>query len=67
MSEDERTKLSGMTVNERLFHVGTIDQWDAAIRRKDRPTMIRLLAEVEVASPEKTVDVILAHPERYGC
>jgi hypothetical protein len=66
MDEDRSRKLSGMTVNERLSHVGIIDQWDAAARRRDRATMVRLLVEVEVPTPEKTVDTILANPNKYG-
>jgi hypothetical protein len=55
-----------MTVNERLFHVGTMDQWVAAARRRDRTTMVRLLAEVEVPTPERTVDAVLANPKKFG-
>jgi hypothetical protein len=62
---DQSPKLSGMTVNERLAYVGTMDQWEAAARRQDRTTMVRLLTEVEVPMPEKTVDAILANPKKY--
>jgi hypothetical protein len=55
-----------MTVNERLFHVGTIDQWDAAVHRRDRPTMIRLLKEVEVPEPGLIADAVLANPSKFG-
>jgi hypothetical protein len=37
-----------MTVNERLFNAGTIEQFDSAVRRGDRETMIALLLAVEI-------------------
>jgi hypothetical protein len=66
MNDRTSPSLSGMTVNERLSHVGTIDQWEAAARRRDRATMIRLLAEVEVPEPELTVDAVLTNPKKFG-
>ena len=55
-----------MTVNERLFHVGSLDQWDAAVRRRDRNEMIALLEQVEVTDPHVTTDTVLANPQAYG-
>jgi hypothetical protein len=63
---EQSPKLSGMTVNERLSNVGTMDQWEAAARRRDRTTMVRLLAQVEVPTPERTVDAVLANPKKFG-
>jgi len=58
--------LSGMTVNERLFHVGLVDQWDAAARRRDRAAMVDILKRVEVPEPMPIIDTILADPKKYG-
>lgn len=33
MDERDELSLAGMTINERPFHVGILDQWDAAARR----------------------------------
>lgn len=55
-----------MTVNERLFVAGLLDEFGAAARRRDRETMIELLTRVAVARPEWSVDSILKAPERYG-
>ncbi len=55
-----------MTVNERLSETGLIDQWDVAVRSRDRETMLALMREVEVETPEPTVDAILANPAFYG-
>lgn len=66
MDEQDRPSLAGMTVNERLFHVGIIDQWEEAARRRDRDAMVRMLEQVEVAEPHLTVDAVLADPQKYG-
>lgn len=66
MEDHGEPSLAGMTVNERLFHVGILDQWDAAARRRDRQQMIALLEQVEVADPHFTVDTVLATPQAYG-
>lgn len=66
MGEKDERSFAGMTVNERLFHVGIIDQWDQAARERDREAMIALLKQVEVHNPHLTVDAVLADPRRYG-
>jgi len=42
-------EFSGMTVNERLYAKGLFTAWDAAVSRKDRDAMIKLLAQVELS------------------
>jgi len=66
MGEQDKPSLAGMTVNERLFHVGLLDQWDAAVRQRDRDAMIELLQQAEVPEPHLTVDTVLANPKMYG-
>lgn len=66
MGEADEQPLAAMTVNERLFHVGILDQWDAAVRRRDRQELISLLERVEVGNPDRTVDALLANPKKYG-
>lgn len=64
----ERPNYGGMTVNERLFVAGTLDQWEAAARLRDRATMISLLMQVDMTeeSAAWSVDTMLSNPARYG-
>jgi hypothetical protein len=58
---------SGMTVNERLFAAGLLNEFDAAIRDGNRSEMIELLGRVELGDEAADiVDKIMAHPTRYG-
>lgn len=65
MDRHDEGSLAGMTVNERLLHVGTLDRWEAAVRQRDRDTMIALLEQVEVSNPQWSVDRILARRPSY--
>jgi hypothetical protein len=58
----------GMTVNERLFTAGTLEQFDSAVRHGDRTAMVALLVAVEIDcdQAEKIADTMLSHPTRYG-
>jgi hypothetical protein len=66
MLERNEPSLAGMTVNERLSHVGIIDRWDEAARRRDRTAMVALLEQVEVPEPHLTADAVLADPKKFG-
>jgi hypothetical protein len=55
-----------MTVNERLSHVGIIDRWDGAARRRDRTAMVALLEQIEVPEPHLIADAVLADPKKCG-
>lgn len=66
MDEQDHPRLLGMTVNERLFHVGVLDQWDAAVGRRGRQKLIALREQVDVIDPRFTVDTILARPKASG-
>jgi hypothetical protein len=57
-----------MTVNERLVVCGLIDQWDQAVRRRDRDAMITVLREVALSDEQaqQTTDAVLRDPQRYG-
>lgn len=58
----------GMTVNERLFAAGLVEQFDAAISSGDRQRAIEILVQVSLSdvSAGETVDAVLANPEKYG-
>lgn len=55
-----------MTVNERLVTADLMDAFDVAARSGDRDAMIRLLAAVDLAEPDRTADAVLRDPVRYG-
>ena len=59
--------LRAMTVNERLFARGLLEQFDEAVRRGDTGQMIELLAAVELGDQAAWIsETILKHPNRYG-
>jgi hypothetical protein len=64
----ERPDYGGMTVNERLVVSGLADEWDAAVRRRDREAMIAILMRVDLAQADAawSADTLLADPSRYG-
>ena len=47
--------LSSMTVYERLFVKGILKEWDAAVSRRDREAMIKLLDQVELADQAPSI------------
>lgn len=64
---DEKPNYAGMTVNERLFTAGILDEWDAAARWRKRERMIELLGRVELAEEaEQIVNAVLSNPHPYG-
>lgn len=62
------TDFGGMTVNERLFVAGEIDQWDAAIVAGNREDAIAVLTRVGITALDAalTVDTTMAHRASYG-
>jgi hypothetical protein len=64
----QASKLSGMTVNERLFEVGLVKEFDAAARSRDLGGMVAILRRVELAEADAlaSAQAILASPARYG-
>jgi hypothetical protein len=66
--ESSRTNYGGMTVNERLFVSGLMDEFDAAARDRDRDAMIAVLMKVALTQKgaAQTTDAILADPSHYG-
>ncbi|MCR9189755.1 MAG: hypothetical protein NXH96_13280 [Alteromonadaceae bacterium] len=62
------SKLAGMTINERLFHVGIMDEFDASILSRDQEGAVALLQRVELSKEEAmaTVATIFKNPGKYG-
>lgn len=50
-------KYSGMTVNERLYVSGLMDEFDKAVQEHDVDRIRNILAEVEL--PEESINPIL--------
>jgi hypothetical protein len=61
-------ELSGMTVNERLFSCGLLEQWDKAAHKRERIEMIAILRQVALSEEQAawTTDTILKNPAKYG-
>jgi hypothetical protein len=62
------SELAGMTINERLFHFGIMDEFDAAILSRDQDVAIGLLQRVGLSREEAmaTVATIVKNPGKYG-
>ena len=60
--------LNGMTVNERLFAMGKVDEFDSAIRAKNEKTAISILVQCELPkeAATDTVGAIVKEPRKYG-
>ncbi|ARA93757.1 MAG: hypothetical protein D6685_07765 [Bacteroidetes bacterium] len=53
-----------MTVNERLYLSGHMDEWDRAVRRGDRQRLAEILNAVEIVETEPIIDSVLSSPLR---
>lgn len=62
------SNLAGMTINERLFHVGIVDEFDAAILARNQEKAVALLQRVELSKEEAmaAAATIFENPGRYG-
>ncbi len=60
--------LEGMTVNERLYHFGLMDKFDAAARCGDVSAMKQVLLQARFAEvhASETSRAVAADPKRYG-
>lgn len=58
------SKYVGMTVNERLFHAGLMDQFGAAIDAKKKENAISILQQTELSieAATETVTTIFSNP-----
>jgi hypothetical protein len=68
MKKPTDTELQGMTVNERLFAMGLLDQWDRVAKARDRDLMIRILSQCALSQEQcvQTSDAVLKNPATYG-
>ncbi len=68
MNRPSDAELQSMAVNERLFSLGLMDQWDAAAKARDRDRMIEVLGKCAMTpeQSEQTTDAVLKNPSMYG-
>lgn len=61
-------KLRGMTVNERLFARGLLEDCESAAKKRDRLKMIQLLTDAAASreQAEWSVDTTLSNPSKHG-
>jgi hypothetical protein len=64
----DEPQVDGMTVNERLFELGLMDAFDAAIGNRDRDAAVDILKKARLTTDQAlaTVRAIFADPKRYG-
>jgi hypothetical protein len=60
--------FSGMTVNERLYAAGLMNEFDAALRAKDRARVISVLERVALSKEDAafSADTILGNSRRHA-
>jgi hypothetical protein len=58
----------GMTINERLFEAGLLEQFYRAAKSRNRETMIEILTKVSLLPEDAvwTADKMLKKPRVYG-
>ena len=62
------SQYDSMTVNERLFVAGLLEQFDSAAKTRSKGKMIEILIQVNISPDEAAsiADKILAVPSQYG-
>jgi hypothetical protein len=60
--------LKGMTVNERLYALNLMEEFDSLIKTTQREQAITILEKAEFSNSQaiETVDAILSDPKKYG-
>ena len=68
MTDSPVPRYAGMTVNERLVIANLLNDFDEAVKRRDREQMLSVLQKVELTLEQaiQTTDKILANPKYYG-
>lgn len=58
---------SGMTLNERLFKSGLMDQFDKAVKLRNKSLLVEILKKVnlEQKTAEQTIETIFKNPGKY--
>ena len=48
------SKYDGMTVNERLFEAKLLDEYDLAVKKRDKKTLVKILKQVALSEEQQT-------------
>lgn len=61
-------RYAGMTVNERIFACGVMDDFDRAAKTQNKEKIIEILLKVDLTVDQatQTAEDILSDPARYG-
>ena len=64
----DEPNIAGMTVNERLVHFGLFQEFDAAVRARDKSAVIAVLLKAKFTPQQAkyTATTVLSAPRRYG-
>jgi len=64
----EECELKGMTVNERLFHLGLMEQFETAVKSRSKDGAIKVLKEAQFTLEQatQTVTTLFNNPKKYG-
>ena len=64
----EEQDLKGMTVNERLFVLGLMEDFDSAVKSRNKEASISVLLEAKFTpeQAEETVSVMFKNSKKYG-
>lgn len=56
-------RFSGMTVRERLYELGTIDEFNSAIRDRNEEAVRKLLKQAEV--DDDSIEMTISNMDHY--
>lgn len=58
----------GMTINERLFEAKLLEQFDDAVRQRNKEKMIEILKSVDLTDTDAMAcsETVLNNPRKYG-
>ena len=62
------SKYDGMTVNERLFEAKLLDEYDSAVKKRDKKALVKILKKVTLSEEQANaiIDAIFSNPKKYG-
>ena len=62
------SKYDGMTVNERLFEAKLLEEYDSAVKKRDKKALVKILKKVAFSEEQAnvTIDAIFSNPKKYG-
>jgi len=64
----DQSNIGGMTVNERLVHLGLLSEFEAAVKSRSAVAVVAVLERAKFTreQSEYTATMVLLAPEKYG-